>query len=161
MPGRLTRKTSEFLIHAPHSKAMIGRHHQLISTRAPRMGSDGPGGVADAHGTDFNPRSPYGERRRAEPRSGCRPISTHAPRMGSDNICFTSRQLRLISTHAPRMGSDLWVQESTRRFRTISTHAPRMGSDGLYNESETGTSHFNPRSPYGERRGFAMITSVG
>ena len=34
----------------------------------------------------------------------------------------------------------------------ISIHAPRTGSDTLPDDGWTATSHFNPRSPHGERR---------
>ena len=107
MPGRLTRKTSEFLIHAPHSKAMIGRHHQLISTHAPRMGSDLSG-----RNVFYQPT-----------------ISTHAPRMGSDlSVGESTRRSRTISTHAPRMGSDLGVLGVHRYYVGFQPTLPVWGA---------------------------------
>ena len=79
-----------------------------ISTHAPRTGSDRKGQENDRHTTDFNPRSPHGERRQSPPEPPEPPaISTHAPRTGSDQRlpCKTARFL-CISTHAPRTGSD-------------------------------------------------------
>ena len=58
---------------------------QAISTHAPRTGSDTPADSHAAGGSDFNPRSPHGER----------------PRIFGDLQAFA-----MISTHAPRTGSD-------------------------------------------------------
>ena len=125
---------------------------RVISTHAPRTGSDvcparqrhrpryfnprSPHGERrrdDFHqlrySHDFNPRSPHGERRRPaeKPGSAC-DISTHAPRTGSDVIPHITRIAALISTHAPRTGSDIPLFTPTPyRF------------------------YFNPRSPHGER----------
>ena len=57
--------------------------------------------------SDFNPRSPHGERRRGL-FIGMRTqdISIHAPRTGSDFVPLPRRQRRPISIHAPRTGSD-------------------------------------------------------
>ena len=58
---------------------------QCISIHAPRMGSDQGFGLFKACLSDFNPRSPHGERRQLlkRPRWAL-DISIHAPRMGSD-----------------------------------------------------------------------------
>ena len=102
----------------------------VISTHAPRTGSDpcGVGGVFPGdvfqptlpargatwveihrwlYAIDFNPRSPHGER------------------------------------PAPITVFDIHY--------TISTHAPRTGSDAICYPDDTGTDNFNPRSPHGER----------
>ncbi len=102
---------------------------------------------------DFNPRSPHGERLRAEwakaaeslfqptlPARGATAfldgdevrltaISTHAPRTGSDYSRMTIRQASNISTHAPRTGSDAEGERLSFAEQQISTHAPRTGSD--------------------------------
>ena len=106
--------------------------------------------------SDFNPRSPHGERR---DNIGEMPIiseiSIHAPRMGSDPGRDLKHPLPMISIHAPRMGSDrdgvglfstvpqfqstlpAWgatIIQPGRYFpRRISIHAPRMGSDVVVN----------------------------
>ena len=100
-----------------------------ISTHAPRAGSDTHCAVSWMTHSNFNPRSPCGERRRDfiplytacrnfNPRSPCgerqcslgfasqQCISTHAPRAGSDHFCSLLSQMIVISTHAPRAGSD-------------------------------------------------------
>ena len=126
---------------------------QLISTHAPRTGSDTRQiWVILFAQKNFNPRSPHGER---PPRltAVCRQeISTHAPRTGSDvNYYADLLATSVISTHAPRTGSDTeYVDEdgNIQKFQPtlpargatvsicstacgcdISTHAPRTGSD--------------------------------
>ena len=78
----------------------------------------------------FNPRSPYGERR------------------GTAN----HRRNPAISIHAPRTGSDSWDSDNDDILK-ISIHAPRTGSDNMTGQAPTLSRYFNPRSPYGERRG--------
>ena len=97
--------------HAPREgsdSAESERHKRKnISTHAPREGSDTSSQqpadpittfqptlpargatheieAALKDGMDFNPRSPRGERRRADKRQRAAQISTHAPREGSD-----------------------------------------------------------------------------
>ena len=66
---------------------------------------------------------------------------------------------KVISIHAPRVGSDYRVG-GLFGFIIISIHAPRVGSD-LGNDIKTsGTDHFNPRSPCGERREADFIECV-
>ena len=125
-----------------------------ISTHAPRTGSDERPrpGKTGTH-SDFNPRSPHGERLRSlglwrdkyifQPtlpaRGATRPhrrrrdsdsISTHAPRTGSDTPEPKGTKEAVISTHAPRTGSDEQRQRRILPECLISTHAPRTGSDG-------------------------------
>ena len=122
-------------IHAPRTGSdlePISKHKKhLISIHAPRTGSDNFCKSACLSASDFNPRSPHGERL---PREICEPvpvpISIHAPRTGSDRYHFFRRLSNVISIHAPRTGSD------------AATHSDRRSQ-----------SDFNPRSPHGERRG--------
>ena len=55
-----------------------------------------------------------------------------------------------ISIHAPRVGSDKKLSMSSAEV-TISIHAPRVGSDCNLFILKYPHSHFNPRSPCGER----------
>ena len=147
--------------------------------------------------TDFNPRSPWGERRFCQlapprptifqstlPVGGATslhqlhgvhlPISIHAPRGGSDGTARRrtmpsgrfqstlpvggatrradgSQIAEAISIHAPRGGSD--QKNYVIKGRTlISIHAPRGGSDIPFLVASSRSWHFNPRSPWGERR---------
>ena len=167
-----------------------------ISTHAPRTGSDAnvlahiyayvlfqptlPARGATAWhialtgSSDFNPRSPHGERQCRKRRiHAMSVISTHAPRTGSDSLRPAPRLCLAISTHAPRTGSDdankmvsapfphfnprsphgerQTQQRAEQRHILISTHAPRTGSDAAAGGRGRGTEHFNPRSPHGER----------
>ena len=129
------------------------------------------------HEGDFNPRSPYGERPGTSIRSlparefqstlpirgatmmpfaSCRlvPISIHAPHTGSDLHDADGDEVLLISIHAPHTGSDLHDADGDEVL-LISIHAPHTGSDWSSGAPRTRRSHFNPRSPYGERRGRA------
>ena len=56
-----------------------------ISIHAPRMGSDEFAHAMSKADTNFNPRSPHGERLELKrQRDDAEVISIHAPRMGSD-----------------------------------------------------------------------------
>ena len=78
--------------HAPRtgSDLLSGREAllDLISTHAPRTGSDSQRLWKEYTTCNFNPRSPHGERRRgcADAGTDSPPISTHAPRTGSDSM---------------------------------------------------------------------------
>ena len=108
--------------------------------------------------TDFNPRSPCGERREFhfewEP---MQEISIHAPRVGSDGGSAKRADAVNISIHAPRVGSDV-VRRCSCRARGISIHAPRVGSDPVPPRAGTPEEYFNPRSPCGERQYFEEAT---
>ena len=103
---------------------------QGISIHAPRTGSDDQDGGRSAVYSDFNPRSPHGER-----------PTTEAGTLG----CI------FISIHAPRTGSDVRRGRQRRRRVAISIHAPRTGSDEIDRMDMPGFLNFNPRSPHGER----------
>ena len=79
-------------------------------------------------------------------------ISIHAPRTGSDSSSIVAAANTLdISIHAPRTGSDAVMALAGKRGE-ISIHAPRTGSDPAPPFALLQASHFNPRSPHGERR---------
>ena len=122
-----------------------------ISIHAPRMGSDVSPIACKPPISNFNPRSPDGERQydsngvsrkslfqstlpgwgatdHLESKCQEPEISIHAPRMGSDRAPQHGGSHRGISIHAPRMGSDAARQDDVHG-RAISIHAPRMGSD--------------------------------
>ena len=123
-------------IHAPRagSDFLVGYRIAggVISIHAPRAGSDWrPRPATPATPSNFNPRSPCGERRPACPRpSGCGSISIHAPRAGSD---------RTYRSHLNKK----------RRFQST---LPVRGATFSLSNSVTIFWHFNPRSPCGERQ---------
>ena len=100
-----------------------------ISIHAPLAGSD-PSSLRNNHQiSNFNPRSPCGERR---------------------NAIQQRIYLIKISIHAPLAGSDILVHFLFPDSR-ISIHAPLAGSDGTFEADPTYSMDFNPRSPCGER----------
>ena len=113
---------------------------QRISIHAPRTGSDKRRNTPRFYPNDFNPRSPHGER--------------HKPGGGAATT-------RIFQSTLPARGATRWFLHHFREV-TISIHAPRTGSDPA-TFSGTGTgSHFNPRSPHGERliRRLLLICNV-
>ena len=156
-----------------------------ISIHAPRTGSDAFPCLAARAYSNFNPRSPHGERRRQRPKKKIKksyfnPRSPHGERRG---ILSSPTDERRISIHAPRTGSDLIFSEQTVMDalfqstlpargatrvanatvddRHISIHAPRTGSDGIERRSEGEEGDFNPRSPHGERpRPFCRCSQI-
>ena len=102
----------------------------LISIHAPRTGSDSARIASRVRHLYFNPRSPHGERHQA---LADLPVTIE------------------ISIHAPRTGSDKRIDVADVPNQ-ISIHAPRTGSDPPARPASALSSHFNPRSPHGERR---------
>ena len=101
-----------------------------ISIHAPLTGSDSPQPLPGTLPSHFNPRSPYGERPQKTPyRPNPPPFQSTLPLRGA------TRNSRV-------MAAGSW----------ISIHAPLTGSDYLSYVSRPASAHFNPRSPYGERR---------
>ena len=103
---------------------------RYISTHAPRAGSDRRPCRRSNWRSDFNPRSPCGERRQKDtPIPPAAPISTHAPRAGSDPSPVSSH-VRLIPFQPtlPVRGATRHIMRDGTR-QNISTHAPRAGSD--------------------------------
>ena len=100
----------------------------------------------------FNPRSPHGERRRL--RAHCQRHSHFNPRSphGERRIQAQRglRQGRFQSTLPARGATSGKHGESG--LEGISIHAPRTGSDASPPSHIRLQTHFNPRSPHGERR---------
>ena len=143
-------------IHAPRTGSDrtpgTGGHHEAISIHAPRTGSDTCAYSQVYSSSDFNPRSPHGERRQSRHAFGealhFNPRSPHGERRAREDMAQRALD---ISIHAPRTGSDPRPQR-TNPHRGISIHAPRTGSDRKKEEENHDSSNFNPRSPHGERR---------
>ena len=122
----------------------------------------------------FNPRSPHGERRHLYGDLSrlwhFNPRSPHGERRDGSSLSIIDFvfQPTLPARGATKMTTGL--RASTFEFQptlpargatrlaacrvsgsTISTHAPRTGSDTTNCIVEISTTHFNPRSPHGER----------
>ena len=110
-----------------------------ISTHAPRTGSDHLRRVWAYRDQHFNPRSPHGERHAVMALAGKRgEISTHAPRTGSDEV--RGKQYKLAFTFQPTL--------------------PARGATRPRRRDAKEDSHFNPRSPHGERPRKVTILSI-
>ena len=132
------------------SGPLIGK----ISIHAPRAGSDTLTPEATIEPTDFNPRSPCGERRerlRVQPPPDR--ISIHAPRAGSDFLRVLMPLITSDSHFNPRSpcGERHGFLNSCHSWLSISIHAPRAGSDARPFRPAHFLLDFNPRSPCGER----------
>ena len=101
-----------------------------ISIHAPRGGSDTLPMICGRHWTDFNPRSPWGERH--------------------FRICLVA--VRLYFNPRSPWGERPEVSMDRIPASSISIHAPRRGSDGVVPSCVADCCNFNPRSPWGERR---------
>ena len=111
-----------------------------ISIHAPRGGSDGLAKVPIKKQEDFNPRSPWGERR------------------GSCNI---SKIELLISIHAPRGGSDskrCWLCDVDCGL--FQSTLPVGGATPPAGKQKVPMGDFNPRSPWGERLGVNSLIRI-
>ena len=146
-----------------------------ISIHAPRTGSDRQVKLSRVKISDFNPRSPHGERLSPAFLSlALIRFQSTLPARGATSPDKVGRGLEMISIHAPRTGSDDAATQRTRiifafqstlpargatartllpsdDIQRISIHAPRTGSDMAAPRRSRPTSNFNPRSPHGER----------
>ena len=131
---KCTDTDSAISIHAPRTGSDAYEWQCFdfvqISIHAPRTGSDRWRCLPRLARTDFNPRSPHGERRQAR-RHPRRPalISIHAPRTGSDGISGACPfSCICISIHAPRTGSDLRGEQSALGSPEFQSTLPARGA---------------------------------
>ena len=124
-------------IHAPHTgrdiidRDYLGNEYKFQSTR-PIRGATPSTPWAGISPMNFNPRAPYGARRK-------KPRRHHGP---SD-----------ISIHAPHTGRDITLR-NLERAHIISIHAPHTGRDSLSFSRPPWRAYFNPRAPYGARQSY-------
>ena len=131
--------------------------HPLFQSTLPGWGATASRAIPSGMESDFNPRSPDGERQSV---SACNVftnlISIHAPRMGSDmgkpTLPIT---LTMISIHAPRMGSDMAQGARPETRESFQSTLPGWGATSGVLVGHATLRHFNPRSPDGERHGIA------
>ena len=124
-----------------------------ISIHAPRGGSDARAGRPHRDTGDFNPRSPWGERQRSVPKiTGTAGFQSTLPVGGATGVEKITRLRRpRFQSTLPVGGATLSGTEAGRQLY-ISIHAPRGGSDYADWRCCSFVGHFNPRSPWGERR---------
>ena len=102
--------------------------------------------------SNFNPRSPCGERpRTALYRDVMKIFQSTLPIRGATACCASIETGRYgFQSTLPIRGATLAIFARQRWF-TISIHAPHTGSDAIGTTSGAIAAYFNPRSPYGER----------
>ena len=177
------RRCSGISIHAPRTGSdradeKCGNRTE-ISIHAPRTGSDRAERSPLIFSSNFNPRSPHGERHNTNYSSRqAISISIHAPRTGSDQKRRLRRQRRKIfqstlpargatasdadvrhfahiSIHAPRTGSDIFCKSTPDSFAIFQSTLPARGATPwVFPFWKYPHRHFNPRSPHGERLSF-------
>ena len=133
--------------------SFLSFYFQFQST-LPVRGATGFAVPFEKYLTNFNPRSPCGERQSKNIREKIPiSISIHAPRAGSDRIEANAPKIPVIfQSTLPVRGATTCFHGSVYATDIISIHAPRAGSDNSYFFSPPAVYHFNPRSPCGERR---------
>ena len=167
-------------IHAPHKGSDLPHRSQVcrkaISIHAPRKGSDCRfRRIFVSPDTDFNPRSPQGERLYCSEHGmeACIFQSTLPARGATFPLSYTFVPAHKFQSTLPARGATSLkngVVQGIRNFNPrspqgerqihfllsflvilISIHAPRKGSDHCETFQGVGISYFNPRSPQGER----------
>ena len=105
-----------------------------------------------ASSSDFNPRSPWGERQAALYRGGdTDEISIHAPRGGSDLALRVSNSFSFsFQSTLPVGGATRWSLSFSCPLSFQST-LPVGGATSLPPPTLITILYFNPRSPWGER----------
>ena len=131
--------------------SFLGRVFSEFQPSLPARGATGWRNMSPHSWTNFNPRSPRGERHGFIPSAGgANGFQPSLPARGATQRPLCSFDPGRISTLAPREGSDNYLNQMPRLI-TISTLAPREGSDALQIQTFSGPLNFNPRSPRGER----------
>ena len=128
-----------------------------ISIHAPLTGSDCPVTERTSPSVYFNPRSPYGERPADRPPGASHPDFNPRSPYGERHLSKRrSRIMYQFQSTLPLRGATI-CPELAADAEEISIHAPLTGSDLVSRSRFWPFRNFNPRSPYGERRGRPVI----
>ena len=127
-------------IHAPRTgsdgyRRAWRRRVQAFQSTLPARGATPRQRLHCPRGTDFNPRSPHGERQLPN-QAGLAPGK--------------------FQSTLPARGATRWRKGGVPQA-LISIHAPRTGSDHTSARERLRGDHFNPRSPHGERLVCRMV----
>ena len=142
--------------HAPRTGSDTasdrGRCLPAISTHAPRTGSDALAAATIEEETDFNPRSPHGERRHYRRRISNRKYFNPRSPHGERPFCsLMARKALAFQPTLPARGATRRRPAGCRPsyFNPRSPHGERQATLRL---TQTSLNDFNPRSPHGERQ---------
>ena len=103
------------------------------------------------YGQHFKPRSPHGERRPILTRQRVTPpFQSTLPARGATESSISPSTCHTFQSTLPARGATNQAP-GTPGGTEISIHAPRTGSDKTYVCNERDNIDFNPRSPHGER----------
>ena len=124
----------------------------IISIHAPRTGSDFSSSRIVLISSNFNPRSPHGERP-ATPHAIVRMVTFQStlPARGATQSSTFITHLSAFQSTLPARGAtrfSMLADTTFKHFNPRSPHGERQNSSGSY----TAGLHFNPRSPHGERQ---------
>ena len=152
-------------IHAPR----MGSDHllaqqvddRLISIHAPRMGSDPSSTRAYSTSTNFNPRSPDGERLPAsEPIMPLSAFQSTLPGWGATGPdAVSGHDIEYFNPRSPD-GERPCSPQMPRASRRFQSTLPGWGATLCFGMATTLPPNFNPRSPDGERPGHATIPPI-
>ena len=141
--------------------ASIRAYSHGISIHAPRAGSDRLVLQICAAGTDFNPRSPCGERPTLTARLAMwQKFQSTLPVWGATNSAIITATARIISIHAPRVGSDLAVDVVHAHACRFQSTLPVWGATCTPCSNFLSYRNFNPRSPCGERHNLLIVSDM-
>ena len=123
----------------------------IISIHAPRTGSDFSSSRIVLISSNFNPRSPHGERP-ATPNAIVSMVTFQStlPARGATQSSTFITHLSAFQSTLPARGAtrfSMLADTTFKHFNPRSPHGERQNSSGSY----TAGLHFNPRSPHGER----------
>ena len=124
----------------------------MISIHAPRRGSDQSAGAPDIRWSDFNPRSPQGERPK---KINVNPTIFHfnprSPQGERPNQKYPMMRHQNFNPRSPQ-GERLAVVSMDNFVPEFQSTLPAGGATAGGSENRSAGDNFNPRSPQGERR---------
>ena len=132
--GREPAFAAYISIHAPRTGSdntplALFVWYALISIHAPRTGSDSCMLFPLLVKIDFNPRSPHGERHRAEMLvKNMWTFQSTLPARGATCARLLASALLLISIHAPRTGSDVLFSYLNKEREQFQSTLPARGA---------------------------------
>ena len=127
-------------------------NRRIISTHAPRTGSDGQPREPIGSKSNFNPRSPHGERQiGAVPGRKLNVFQPTLPARGATILRVCLPRNHRISTHAPRTGSDDVSDDGKIDNMIFQPTLPARGATRMQVCRAPAPTNFKPRSPHGER----------
>ena len=140
-------------IRGATARPLVYLHPAVFQSTLPLRGATGLQSPYGADSDNFNPHSPYRERRMTEITDFSYQVFQSTLPIRGATFYTTDGVLWMdISIHTPHTGSD-WGLGRVMVSILISIHTPHTGSDFFRQRQSSGSrSNFNPHSPYGERR---------